>query len=81
MDMMAPGLLSCRESRKDLWAITQYTCYLYYANMHSSNGASCFKMLVFDRLGLPFSSRISVVQSKDIAQFLFYGGIFSIDLT
>ena len=70
MDMMAPRLLSRRETRKDLWALLQHACYLYYVNLHSSNAARCFKMLVFDRLGFPFSSGISVVQSKDIAPFL-----------
>ena len=52
MDSMALGLLSRRESRKDLWPrlillllYIMLICTLLYA-------ARCLKMLVFDRLGL-----------------------------
>ena len=58
MDSMALGLLSRRESRKDLWPrlITlllyiMLICTLLYA-------ARCLKMLVFDRLGFPLLSGI-----------------------
>ena len=59
MDSMALGLLSCRESRKDLWPrlITllllyiMLICTLLYA-------ARCLKMLVFDRLGFSLLSGI-----------------------
>src|SRR3989337_3982653 len=39
----------------------------YATNLHSSNAARRCKMLVFDRLGLPFYSGNSAVQSTDTA--------------
>jgi hypothetical protein len=66
--MIAPGSLSRRESRKDLWAwlicvyiyiyILVTTCYVI---LLSSVTARRCKMLVFDRLDLPLYSGISAV--------------------
>jgi hypothetical protein len=49
-DSMALGLLSRRESRKDLWVRLRLndTTTLYCTNIHSSNAARPLKMLVFD---------------------------------
>ena len=70
MDSMALGLLSRRESRKDLWPrlITlllyiMLICTLLYV-------ARWLKMLVFDRLGFPLLFWHSAVQSTDIAHFI-----------
>src|SRR3989337_723995 len=55
---VAPGSLSRRESRKDLWArllLDTTTTTLHYVNLHSSNAArpmKMMKMLVFDRTRL-----------------------------
>ena len=71
MDSMALGLLSRRESRKDLWPrlITllllylMLVCTLLYATR-------CLKMLVFDRLGFPLLFWYSAVQSTYTAHFI-----------
>ena len=65
MDIRALGLLSRRESRKDLWArlilITATT--LYCTNLPSSNAARPLKMLVFDWTRPSLYSGISAAQS------------------
>ena len=67
---MALGLLSRRESRKDLWprliALLLYIMLIYtllYA-------ARCLKMLVFDRLGFPLLFWHYAVQSIDTTHFI-----------
>ena len=63
--MMAPGLLSRRESRKDLWArllLDTTATTLYYVDLLSSNAARPLKMLVFDRTRPSLYSGISAAQ-------------------
>jgi hypothetical protein len=61
---MALGLLSRRESRKDLWVRLRLndTTTLYGTNLLSSNAASPLKMLDFVGLGL--LSRLAFLQSS-----------------
>ena len=68
MDIRALGLLSRRESRKDLWArlLLDTTATLHYAIMYSANAArqmKMLKMLVFDRTRPSLYSGISAVKS------------------
>ena len=62
MDSMALGLLSRRESRKDLWPRLITLLLLYFMLLLSllmlQDAWSCLKMLVFDRLGFPLLSGI-----------------------
>jgi hypothetical protein len=65
---VAPGSLSRRESRKDLWArlFLDTTATLHYAIMYSSYAArqmKMLKMLVFDRTRPSLYSGISAAQS------------------
>jgi hypothetical protein len=62
---MALGLLSRRESRKDLWVRLRLndTTTLYGTNLHSSNAARPLKMLVFDRTRPALYFGISAAQS------------------
>ena len=78
--MVAPGLLSRKESRKDLWAlILQHACLIILLLCPLLNVARCLKMLVFDRLGFPLYSGI-LRFSPQIHTFLSYQCILSIDL-
>ena len=61
MDSMGLGLLSRRESRKDLWPRLITLLLLYFMLLSSlllPQDGAFQKMLVFDRLGFPFSSGI-----------------------
>ena len=74
MDSMALGLLSRRESRKDLWPRLITLLLLYFMLLLSlmmlQDAWSCLKMLVFDRLGFPLLFWHSVVQSTDTTLFI-----------
>src|SRR3990170_2094724 len=65
LDSMALGLLSRRESRKDLWVRLRLiiTATLYCAVLLSSIAARPLKMLVFDMTRPSLYSGISAAQS------------------
>ena len=71
---MALGLLSRRESRKDLWPrlitllLLLYIMLLYSLLLLQDGGFQ--KMLVFDRLGFPLLFWHSAIQSTDITLFI-----------
>ena len=71
---MALGLLSRRESRKDLWPRLIILLLLYFMLLLSllmlQDAWSCLKMLVFDRLGFPLLLWHFAVQSTDITLFI-----------
>ena len=71
---MALGLLSRRESRKDLWPRLITLLLLYFMLLLSllmlQDAWSCLKMLVFDRLGFPLLFWHSAVQSTDTTLFI-----------
>ena len=73
MDSMALGLLSRRESRKDLWPRLITLLLLYFMLLYSLlllQDGGFQKMLVFDRLGFPLLFWHSAVQSTDTTHFI-----------
>ena len=70
---MALGLLSRRESRKDLWPRLITVLLLYFMLLYSLlllQDGGFQKMLVFDRLGFPLLFWHSAVQSIDTTLFI-----------
>ena len=70
---MALGLLSRRESRKDLWPRLITLLLLYFMLLYSLmllQDGGFQKMLVFDRLGLSLLFWHSAVQSTDTTLFI-----------
>ena len=70
---MALGLLSRRESRKDLWPRLITLLLLYFMLLYSLmllQDGGFQKMQVFDRPGFPLLFWHSAVQSTDIAHFI-----------
>ena len=70
MNSMALGLLSCRESRKDLWPRLIILLLLYFMLLYSllfAENGGFPKMLVFDRTRPSLYSGISAAQSTYIA--------------
>ena len=75
MDSMALGLLSRRESRKNLWARLMTLLLLLYFMLLLSllmlqDAWSCLKMPVFDRLGFALLFWHYAVQSTDTTHFI-----------
>ena len=71
---MALGLLSRRESRKDLWPRLITLLLLYFMLLLSllvlQDAWSSLKMLFFDWLGFPLLFWHSAVQSTDTTHFI-----------
>ena len=73
MDSMALGLLSRRESRKDLWPRLITLLLLYFMLLYSLlllQDGGFQKMLVFDRLGFPLLFWHFAVQSTYTTLFI-----------